>query len=194
MEYQSPLAWPLERPRTQYRHRARFQVTPDATRKDLERELRLMGATHAIVSSNMDVGRSGVPFAAQRGVTDPGVALYFTWEGEDYCVPCDLWDLVWDNLRAIGKHVEAIRGISRWTGAEAVKQAFAGFAALPEGATSGVPWWDVLGVEPGASTSEIHRRYLSLVKEHHPDSGGSPEKMYAINQAWRQAQDARALS
>ena len=50
------------------------------------------------------------------------------------------------NLRAIHKHIDAVRAQARW-GVGSLAQAFAGFAALPEQA-SGRSYRDILGIGP----------------------------------------------
>ncbi|MEB3235180.1 MAG: J domain-containing protein [Cyanobacteriota bacterium] len=42
----------------------------------------------------------------------------------------------------------------------------------------------VLGVAPSATAAEIKAAYRSLVKQHHPDTGGAAEVMLALNAAW----------
>jgi hypothetical protein len=42
-----------------------------------------------------------------------------------------------------------------------------------------------LGVRPGASREEIRSAYRALAMQHHPDHGGSVEKMREINLAYR---------
>ena len=42
----------------------------------------------------------------------------------------------------------------------------------------------VLGVTPEASPAEIKAAYRSLVKRHHPDAGGDPQRILALNAAW----------
>jgi hypothetical protein len=47
------------------------------------------------------------------------------------CFACDRWDSVADNVQAIRKTIEALRGIERWGTGDMVQRAFAGFVALP---------------------------------------------------------------
>ena len=42
----------------------------------------------------------------------------------------------------------------------------------------------MLGVTPEASPAEIKAAYRSLVKRHHPDAGGDPQRILALNAAW----------
>jgi curved DNA-binding protein CbpA len=43
----------------------------------------------------------------------------------------------------------------------------------------------VLGIDPGASDTEIRRAYLALARRFHPDANpGGEERMRAINEAW----------
>lgn len=52
--------------------------------------------------------------------------------------------------------------------------------------------YEVLGVAPDAPTGEIRRAYVTLARRHHPDSGGSTERMQALNEAWAVLGDAAA--
>lgn len=45
--------------------------------------------------------------------------------------------------------------------------------------------WAVLGLEPGASPAEVKAAYRRLVKEHHPDRGGDPEKFRKVHAAYK---------
>jgi hypothetical protein len=67
---------------------------------------------------------AGRPYVGQR-ISDSGAAVYFTRKGRDQCIACDKWDSVRDNLHAIGKTIEALRGIDRWGTGEMVDAAFA---------------------------------------------------------------------
>jgi len=44
--------------------------------------------------------------------------------------------------------------------------------------------YQVLGVAPTASGSEIKAAYRALVKQHHPDAGGDQHTILALNAAW----------
>jgi len=44
--------------------------------------------------------------------------------------------------------------------------------------------YEVLGLKQNATKSEIKSSYRSLVKQHHPDTGGEKERFLAIQNAW----------
>lgn len=190
-----PLAWPVGWPRTPRPEPTRFRVSLAAARDDLLRELELMGATRVVVSSNAALLRDGRIASRQPRIEDAGVAVYFAVDDEPRCIPCDRWDRIDGNVRAIGLTVAALRGLERWGAGEMVRAAFRGFAALPPGDTGGTtvdPWWSVLGVAPNASGSETDAAYRRLAREHHPDAGGDANRFRTIAEAYRQAKEARA--
>ena len=49
--------------------------------------------------------------------------------------------------------------------------------------------YEVLGVARTAPVDEIRQAYLRLAREHHPDRHGDPERMQAVNAAWRELSD-----
>ena len=187
-----PLSWPMPYSRNPRPRYARFQVSFVVARDHLLNELRLMSARNVVISSNVPLRRDGLPYANQGAVEDAGVAVYFERHGKAMCIPCDEWRTVGDNLRAIGKTVEAIRGIERWGTKSMVEAAMSGFAALPERAT-GPSWHTVLGVLPGADLATIEHAYRTRAKALHPDiGGGSREAFEALQAAYRQAVQAAA--
>ncbi len=183
-----PLSWPAAWPRTQRPADAVFRTGIADARDGLLRELDLLGATGVVVSSNARLNQNGSISARQPRIDDPGVAVYFTLDGNETCIPCDRWSAVEDNLQAIRLTVAALRGIGRWGAGEMVSAAFRGFAALPEPAGEG--WWSVLGVRPDATRDEVEAAYRRLAKAAHPDAGGSAEAFRELAEAYRQAKEA----
>jgi len=175
----NPLAWPAHRPRTAPRDRcwSRFSrsLTVGVALDLLEEEIHRLGGTDLIVSTDLPMRLDGRPRASARAPEDPGVAVYFKLDGDPIVLSCDSWTRIDHNLRAISKHVEAMRGIERW-GVGSLKQAFAGYKALPAaGESSSPPWWKVLWPgdheEPEVSAAEIRIRAGELFRAHHPDTG-----------------------
>lgn len=186
-----PLHWPLGRPRTTGRRTAPFNrkehngrwaqsraVTVPLARERLQRELDLLGVRRAVLSTNLELRLDGWPRAGQAEPADPGAALYFTLRGRETVLACDKWDRVADNIVAIAKHIEALRGIERW-GVGTIEQAFAGFQALP----APEQWWQVLGVSHTADRSMIEAAYRRLARTAHPDAGGTTAAMSRLNTA-----------
>ncbi|WP_236547726.1 J domain-containing protein [Sphingomonas sp. AX6] len=99
---------------------------------------------------------------------DPGVAVYFKRKGRDGVFACDKYDQLHDNIRAIGKTAEAMRGIERWGASEMLDRAFTGFEALP----APDAWWTILGVDQSAAPAAIDTAYRKLARDAHPDQNG----------------------
>jgi hypothetical protein len=186
-----PLAWPAGWPRARRKSSAAFNLSFAKARDELMRELRLMGARYAILSSNVPLRRDGLPYAGQKEPDDPGVAVYFMWQGKQMTFACDRWDKVKDNVRAIGKTIEALRGVERWGASDMMERAFSAFEALP--APDGVvvlSCWQVLDLEPPCSEMDIERAYRAKAKSAHPDSGGSREEWDQLRHAYDEAKRA----
>ena len=49
--------------------------------------------------------------------------------------------------------------------------------------------YDVLGVHPTAPTAEVRQAYVDQARRHHPDRGGDPAAMRAVNEAWAALSD-----
>lgn len=187
-----PLQWPAAWPRTKSPQRARIETSQGAAQSGILRELNLLGATNVVMSTNIELRHDGLPYVRQvRADEDPGVAVYFTLNGEQQCIPCDKWTTIADNMQAIRKTVEALRGLERWGAKETVNAAFRGFKALPETAIvtpyTARPWHEVLEVSPTASLETIKAAYRSMLHKHHPDKGGDPREFEAVQRAYREA-------
>jgi hypothetical protein len=157
-------------------------------RDHLMQQLVMMGARYPVLSTNVALRRDGLPYANQPQPADPGVAVYFQWRGKQMTFACDRWEKVEDNVRAIGKTVEALRGIERWGASDMMERAFSAFEALPApGQTVTLSCWDVLGIEPGASRSEITAAYRRQARAAHPDQGGTREEWDRLQAAHEQA-------
>ena len=159
-----PLVWPAGRPRTpgHRRRRASFgkqasksfrrgygsagsyaykqSLTVEQARVRLVDEIDRLGGSGLVISSDLALRQDGNPRSGQRNPQDPGVAAYFRLQGEPHCLSCDRWDRVADNLAAIAKHVEAVRGQTRWGVADA-RTMFSGFKTLPppDGSSTAAP-------------------------------------------------------
>ena len=179
-----PLQWPAHWPRTSRPQRAQFDTTMAAARDGILRELRLMGvrSSSVVISTDIPLRMDGLPKANRRTPDDPGVAVYFVRDGQELCVPCDKWDRIQDNMQAIRKTLEALRGVERWGAKSMVDAAFRGFDALPEQSEHG--WWVVLDVRRDEPTEQIEARYRFLLKQYHPDKGGNVEMFHQIQSAY----------
>ena len=94
--------------------------------------------------------------------------------------------MVKDNIQAIRKTIDAIRGIERWGTGDAMEAAFTGFRALPP--PSERPWREVLGIDASSGNLEFAKsKHRHLAKECHPDKGGSNELMAELNVALESA-------
>lgn len=85
---------------------------------------------------------------------------------------CDRYLYVYENIQAIAKTVEALRGIERWGASDMMERAFTGFKAITDGPSE--DWREVLGFERFEVVTKrmLESRHRELVKQHHPDMGG----------------------
>lgn len=185
-----PLSWPAGWPRARWRASAKFgtgtgaggvrRATIAEAISRLQAELDRLGAREVILSTNVELRLDGMPRSDRGAPTDPGVAVYFTLKGRDISLACDKWDRVADNVIALAKHIEAMRGMDRW-GVGSIEQAFRGYEALP----APDPWWVRLGLAgPTRCEREIRDAYRRASANAHPDRpGGSHDRMAAVNAA-----------
>ncbi len=198
-----PLSWPVGWPRTPHPRKSPFDRNRslDNARRKLDDELRLAGASLVRLSTNIELRLDGKPYSGWRQPADRGVAVYFVLDKKPVALACDRWDRVEDNVYALAKHVEALRGQERW-GVGTVAQAFAGYAlpppsgepTTPSRSSGGRPWREVLGFGdsfPAGLEKDalqlLDLRFKRLARERHHDVGGSDSDMAELNVAHHQA-------
>ncbi len=189
-----PLCWPMGFKRTDSPSSSRFSVTPSAARHGLLLELKRLGADDVIISTNIPLRKDGLPYSARSQPEDTGVAVYFRWRDRDYSFACDKWNSVPDNMHAIKKTIDAIRGLERWGVSEMLERAFSGFAALPESvSTVKDRWYSILEVNEDAGLNEISQNYKKLIGRYHPDKpNGDLQKTYLLNEAYSYAKKIKS--
>ncbi len=191
-----PLQWPSGWKTTAAHNRTagKFKASFAVARDELLRELRLMltysEGKQIVISSNVPLRQDGKAYAsfARHSTRDgPGVAVYFQRDGKPLVMACDRFMTVEANTRAVGKSIEALRGLRRWGATELLERTFTGFEQLPPPPKPPVrdPWWLVLDVLTTASIQECRMRRIELAKKFHPDSGTHPDasRMATINAA-----------
>lgn len=175
-----PLCWPPGIDRQKTRLASPFRVQLGRALSDLRDALRLFGSdtgkpvSEVIISSNVTLGA--------HCPADPGVAVYFMWDGAQRCIAVDRYAKVEDNVRAIYYVLEGRRTELRYGGLSMVRASFRGFVALPPPDD----WRSALGFQPGArpTLDAVNEQYRRRARELHPDAtGGSPEAMAALNAA-----------
>lgn len=131
-----------------------------------------MGGTNVVVSTNLPLFRDGYPMTSAMEPKDPGVAVYFMLKGKSMAFACDRFFYVYENIQAIAKTIEALRGIERWGASDMMERAFSGFNALSSGPSEA--WREVLGFRPFETVTKkmVESHHHELVKRHHPDMGG----------------------
>jgi hypothetical protein len=185
-----PLHWPAGWKRTANRKRGVFRIGFDTARRHLQAEVARMGGSDLIISTDLPLRRDGLPYAsgvAKSG--DPGVAVYFRRKGHEVAFACDQYMHIQDNLNAIAKSIEAMRGIERWGASDMMERAFRGFTALPAGGASSASWRATLGIAEDAKVTEqsLTKAFRAAVIKTHPDHGGTTDAFQAVNEAMQTA-------
>lgn len=186
-----PLSWPTGYKRTNNRIRSKFKQSYDRAQNFLRDELLRLGAKKIVVSTNLRVRQDGLLYAGEmnRRIDDPGVAVYFEYDGQQNSLCCDQYEKIWENIYAIGVTVQSLRTIDRHGVSEFLKRAFTGFQALPEAASAECNIWDVLGLAVMPESVEaVKSAFRERAKECHPDSRtGSTEAFQELNSAYHLA-------
>ena len=181
-----PLTWPHHIPRAVRREKGAFRTTLPQAIKNVKDSLHLFAQNSGKKIDGLSIS-SNVTLGFERPA-DPGVAVWFTWDGMQVCIPVDRYDTVAANLQAIHHVIEARRVELRHGTLALVRATFQGFLALP-GPPAEKPWREVLEFRemPGPETptaESIEARYRRLASIRHPDRPtGSHEAMAELNAA-----------
>lgn len=178
-----PLHWPAGWKRAANLRRSPFLTGFGKARNYLMSEVARMGGKGVVLSTNVPLNRTdGMP-RGNYTPDDPAVAIYFKLKGKDMVFACDQYLTVTDNMHAIGKTIEAMRGIERWGASDMMERAFRGFAALPERCEQ--PWREILGFgsDQLVNADAVESAFRRLAKETHPDNGGDGERFKVVASA-----------
>ena len=175
-----PLTWPDHIPRSKSREKGKFSVSLSTALSNVLTSIRLFAKDSGKAMSGIVIS-SNVTLGAERP-EDPGVAVWFVWDGLQVCIPVDRYMTVAANLQAIHHVIEARRVELRHGTLALVRASFMGFKALPP-PPGQAQWWDVLGVPRTATRDQIEAAWKAKAKTAHPDTGGSDAAMTALNKA-----------
>lgn len=156
-----PLAWPDNQRRSKARIKAQFRTGLEGAIKSVRESLSRFAADSGTRMTGIQVTSNTGIFDTKPA--DPGVSVWFEWDGDLCCIAVDRYLTVADNLRAIHHVLEARRVELRHAGIEMVRTTFRGFlAALP--APDAKAWHTVLGVSPTATPDEVEAAYKALAR------------------------------
>jgi hypothetical protein len=186
-----PLSWPAgyERTPAHLQKESRFVNTLARARDELKNEMRKLGSTDLVISSNVPLKQNGdlrADFSRFKN-DDSGVAIYFKWRGRDIAMACDQYLEVWENITALTKAIDAIRGLERWGVSEFLDRAFTGFQALPAAGETSEDVWTTLGITRTNDMAAVIAAYYAKSKIHHPDQGGDPHSFHQLTEAFKTA-------
>lgn len=179
-----PLTWPQAFPRARApREHGQFKTTLARALENVQDSLRRFASDSRkkidglVISSNVTLGA--------HKPEDPGVAVWFTWDGLSVCIAVDRYSRVEANLQAIHHIIEARRVELRHGTLALVRATFTGFRALP--APPAEEWWTVLQVPRDASREDINSAYKRERSKHHPDHGGNADQFQRVQRAYEKA-------
>lgn len=185
--------WPGELTPAYKRQRAQFSATLGKTLKDLDREIRHLRCTHAVMEVAMpaeDFRLDGTP-RAQARATHPGIVLSLPKTSVGPLrYATDNFTTWQDNLRAIALGMDALRRVDRY-GITKRGEQYAGFKALPSGSGAasegGMTLDDAAQLLAAAASwgpqtyqaadvlrdADVRREaYRKAARKAHPDAGG----------------------
>ena len=102
-----PLTWPKQFPRSKAVEKGQFKTTLAGALKNVQESLRRFSQDSGKKLENLTIS-SNCSLGTVRPA-DPGVAVWFVWDGLQVCIAVDRYASVEGNLQAIHHIVEARR-------------------------------------------------------------------------------------
>ncbi len=193
-----PLSDPNEtRQRRKSRERSRFKATYKQTLDLLEYELNHLRAKDIVIQAGYQLGQirnDGWPYSNAKSLHPAVVVSYRNRKNEEVSFPCDSYNQMEDNLRAIGLTLKSLRDIDRYGVSQGGEQ-YKGWTALPEAGKSDSTRGAAITLAnyaPSLSVDQVlsdpgamQEAYRQAAKKCHPDAGGSREAWDRIDAARR---------
>jgi len=154
-------------------------------------ELRLLGASDIVVSSNVPTRSDGLLHSDPRRLDDPGIAVYFKFKGKQMVMARDGYISVAGNLRSLGLAIEGLRQLERHGGSLMLERAFEGFLAIAPPDRK-KPWREVFGIKTDWN-GDLTNLYHEKARTRHPDAGGSDTLMAELNVAYAEGRQELGL-
>src|SRR5690348_1410616 len=100
-----PLAWPSGWPRLGSKESdVRFRgptYSWDRVYRGLRHEIKKIGGSSVVVSTNQPLRHDSLPYAQDRKIIDPGVAVYFLRDGKQMVMAQDRFWSILGNMRSL---------------------------------------------------------------------------------------------
>ena len=189
----SRLDWPAGFERTDPSERSRskkFDVTLSKAFSDLETQLERLGVDDFRYSFDAQQRKSDQRPYSRASPDDPGFVLRWSMDGDQFAVACDHYSKLRDNVRSVGLYLKEKRLMENRP-VQTGESEFAN-ARLPPaeqddvvvaGAGEHEAPHEILGVAPDAPDEVVRSAYRALVKDAHPDNGGSQREFRRLEEA-----------
>ncbi len=191
-----PLLWPDNQPRTATRVSSAFRTKFDGALKNVQGSLAAFAKDSGISMTGMQI-TSNFSFGTPQPA-DPGIAVWFNWDGSQRCIAVDRYRTGACNLQAVHHVLEARRVELRHAGINMVRTTFKGFqVALPSPEMLGEKHWSVvLNVAREATAEQIQQAYKFQVRKLNENDRADNymARLQALNVARDQALKERGAS
>lgn len=186
-------------PKTIGRSAARFRLTAGRVYEALADEIRMVSGSDVIIEAGFrddQIRNDGWPYSSARPEHSAVRVSFTTPRYGPLSFDCATFSNIDDNLHAIAKTMNALRAVERY-GAVKGGQQYRGWKQLPEQpaptqdpiAKAAETLANASGLSTSANvlttpgTTHLEEVYRIAARKNHPDLGGDPAKMAAINDA-----------